>query len=211
MLEKPRIDKNTMRSFPQTKHYHGFDYRLAKAGERAVIYAQYDCGRNTKDESWKCDTEIGKAEQKVATAKEKLADLRKELEDEVDIDKKEILKLKIEVSHNPRIAGRSKYGISRVFKVLADLFSLQMLTRFRESPIRLFGVLGLPFLAAALVAGLAAIVSWPSPIVMPAITILCSLSFLSCVFYGLLGEAIVESAGRDRARRMLYARMGPGH
>ena len=42
MVEQPRIEKNTMRSFPQTKRYHGFDYVLAKAGERAVIYAQYD-------------------------------------------------------------------------------------------------------------------------------------------------------------------------
>ncbi len=29
-----------MNHFPQTKRYHGFDYRLEKAGERAVIYAQ---------------------------------------------------------------------------------------------------------------------------------------------------------------------------
>jgi hypothetical protein len=110
----------------------------------------------------------------------------------------------IEVMHHPRVAGSSKYGMSRVLKVLTDLFSLQMLTRFRDNPIRSFGALGLPFLAGALVAGLTAIVSWPGPIVMPAIAILCSLSFLSCVFYGLLGEVIVESAGRSRARQTLY-------
>ncbi len=114
----------------------------------------------------------------------------------------------IEVRHHPRVAGSSKYGISRVLKVLADLFSIQMLTRFRENPLRWFGTLGLPVLAAALIASLAAIVSWPGTIVMPAVTVLCSLSFLSCVFYGLLGEAIVESAGRGRTRRALYRSWG---
>jgi hypothetical protein len=114
----------------------------------------------------------------------------------------------IEVTHHPRIAGSSKYGMSRVLKVLADLFSLQMLTRFRENPIRSFGAIGLPFFVTALIAGLAAIASWPGTIVMPAIGILCSLSFLSCVFYGLLGEAIIESAGRSRTRRTLYRRWG---
>jgi glycosyltransferase involved in cell wall biosynthesis len=110
----------------------------------------------------------------------------------------------IEVTHHPRVAGSSKYGISRVLKVLADLFSIQMLTRFRENPIRLFGTLGLIFLAAAAISGVATIASWPGTIVMPAVTVLCSLSFLSCVFYGLLGEAIVEFSRRDHARQTLY-------
>jgi glycosyltransferase involved in cell wall biosynthesis len=114
----------------------------------------------------------------------------------------------IEVTHHPRVAGSSKYGISRVLKVLADLFSIQMVTRFREHPLRWFGTLGLPFLAAGLIAALTAIVSWPGTIVMPAITILCGLSFFSCVFYGLLGEVIIESAGRNRARRILYRNWG---
>ena len=95
--------------------------------------------------------------------------------------------------------------------MLADLFTIQMLTRFRENPIRSFGALGLIFLAAATAAGVAAIVGWPGTIVMPAVTVLCSLSFLSCVFYGLLGEAIVESAGRGRTRRTLYRSWERGH
>jgi glycosyltransferase involved in cell wall biosynthesis len=117
----------------------------------------------------------------------------------------------IEVTHHPRVAGSSKYGISRVLKVLADLFSIQMLTRFRENPLRWFATLGLAFLAVAVVAGLATVISWPGTIVMPAVTILCWLSFLSCVFYGLLGEAIVESAGRDRGRGTLYRNQGRGN
>jgi glycosyltransferase involved in cell wall biosynthesis len=113
----------------------------------------------------------------------------------------------IEVKHHPRIAGSSKYGISRTLKVLIDIFNLQMLTRFRENPIRSFGALSLPIFAIGAVAGVAAIARWPGTMVMPSITVLCSLSFLSCVFYGLLGEAIIESAGRGRTRRTLYRRL----
>ena len=35
------MKEETISSFPQTKRYHGFDYRLEKAGEHAMIYAQY--------------------------------------------------------------------------------------------------------------------------------------------------------------------------
>lgn len=110
----------------------------------------------------------------------------------------------IEVRHHPRVAGQSKYGISRVLKVIADLFGIQMLTRFRDNPLRWFGLLGLPFLGAALLAGVATVAAWPGPIVMPAIVILCTLQLLSCLLYGLLGEVIIESAGRARARRVVY-------
>jgi len=112
----------------------------------------------------------------------------------------------IEVRHHARAAGRSKYGLSRILKVVADLFSIQMVTRFREHPLRWFGLLALPFLAAALLAGAATVASWPGTIVMPALAILTSISFLSCLLYGVLGEVIIESAGRGRARRVLYRR-----
>jgi glycosyltransferase involved in cell wall biosynthesis len=48
-----------------------------------------------------------------------------------------------EVSHFPRIHGRSKYGLSRTFKVLLDLFSMYFFVRFRASPGHFFGRIGL--------------------------------------------------------------------
>ena len=64
----------------------------------------------------------------------------------------------VEVQHHARVAGESKYGISRTFKVLVDLFTIQMLTWFRESPIRFFALMGLPFLAIASVSFIASLV-----------------------------------------------------
>jgi glycosyltransferase involved in cell wall biosynthesis len=58
-----------------------------------------------------------------------------------------------EVSHFPRLHGRSKYGLSRTFKVLLDLLSMYFFVRFRASPGHFFGRIGL----ACAFAGLAAL------------------------------------------------------
>ncbi|HEV8356820.1 MAG TPA: glycosyltransferase family 2 protein [Gemmatimonadales bacterium] len=66
--------------------------------------------------------------------------------------------VELEVRHHPRQHGRSKYGLSRVGKVLADLLTLRMIHSFRERPLLLFAsgalvaaVLGLLFAGAAAV------------------------------------------------------------
>lgn len=53
------------------------------------------------------------------------------------------------VQHHPRRFGQSKYGMSRVAKVLADLLTLVMLRRFRERPLRMFSAAGLIALSLA--------------------------------------------------------------
>ncbi len=62
----------------------------------------------------------------------------------------------IPVRHHPRRQGTSKYGLSRVFKVALDLFTIKMIRSFREQPLLLFGIgaaaasmLGLGFATAA--------------------------------------------------------------
>lgn len=44
------------------------------------------------------------------------------------------------VRHHPRRFGRSKYGLSRILKILADILTLTMISWFRERPIVLFGI-----------------------------------------------------------------------
>jgi glycosyltransferase involved in cell wall biosynthesis len=48
-----------------------------------------------------------------------------------------------EVSHFPRVHGRSKYGLSRTFRVLLDLFAMAFFLRFRARPGHFFGRIGL--------------------------------------------------------------------
>jgi glycosyltransferase involved in cell wall biosynthesis len=51
------------------------------------------------------------------------------------------------VRHHARTRGQSKYGISRTFKVVADIFTIKMLTQFASRPGLWFALLAIPWLA----------------------------------------------------------------
>lgn len=57
----------------------------------------------------------------------------------------------IEVNHKPRVFGKSKYGLSRTYKVILDLIVLKFLSDFSTKPIYFFGGFSIcSFLAAIL-------------------------------------------------------------
>lgn len=47
------------------------------------------------------------------------------------------------VRHHPRRFGKSKYGLSRIVKVVLDLMTVSFLLRYSRSPIQIFGKVGL--------------------------------------------------------------------
>jgi hypothetical protein len=47
------------------------------------------------------------------------------------------------VRHHARRFGKSKYGLSRIVKVILDLMTVSFLLRYSRSPIQIFGKLGL--------------------------------------------------------------------
>jgi glycosyltransferase involved in cell wall biosynthesis len=49
----------------------------------------------------------------------------------------------MEVKHNPRTLGTSKYGISRVFRVIIDLLTVLFFQRYQTRPGHFFGAFGL--------------------------------------------------------------------
>lgn len=49
------------------------------------------------------------------------------------------------VTHHPRTAGTSKYGLSRTFRVVIDLISVYFFMRFSARPAHFFGLLGSGF------------------------------------------------------------------
>jgi glycosyltransferase involved in cell wall biosynthesis len=60
--------------------------------------------------------------------------------------------VEIPVNHRPRIAGESKYGLGRTFRVLLDLLVVKFLGQYATKPIYVFGGLGmLSFLLSTLV------------------------------------------------------------
>jgi len=54
----------------------------------------------------------------------------------------------VEVKHHKRIHGKSKYGIGRTFRVMADLITIIFFRKYIQKPMHLFGTIG--FLAAGL-------------------------------------------------------------
>jgi glycosyltransferase involved in cell wall biosynthesis len=58
----------------------------------------------------------------------------------------------IRVRHHARRFGASKYGLSRIYKVLLDLMVIKTVASFTARPMLWFGMLSLPMLAAAALA-----------------------------------------------------------
>lgn len=51
----------------------------------------------------------------------------------------------IKVRHHARQFGQSKYGLSRIYKVLFDLLAIRMVSGFAERPLMWFALLAVPF------------------------------------------------------------------
>ncbi|OGD86146.1 glycosyl transferase, partial [Candidatus Curtissbacteria bacterium RBG_13_35_7] len=49
----------------------------------------------------------------------------------------------IPISHYRRLHGKSKYGISRIFKVILDLTVVEFLSKYSQKPIYIFGAFGI--------------------------------------------------------------------
>lgn len=115
----------------------------------------------------------------------------------------------VPVSHRSRVAGRSKYGLSRTFRVILDLITVLFLRRYSDRPMHLLGgigiistgsgtlialYLGLLKVAGALsggVAGFRAVRIGDRPLLMLAVLLM----FIGVQFLvmGLLAELIVRT------------------
>ena len=105
----------------------------------------------------------------------------------------------VPVTHHPRRAGRSKYGLGRVFKVLLDLLVVKFLTQYETKPIYIFGTVGLGFFAVSLIAGIWALYLKYGPdhltFVQTPLPLLFTLGFITgvmCILMGLLAEVLVR-------------------
>jgi len=111
------------------------------------------------------------------------------------------------VNHRSRRAGRSKYGLSRTFKVVLDLMVVKFLASFATKPIYVFGGFGLFSFACAVaafllalyykLAGLKSFVQTPLPLVTVMFTLVGALSLLM----GLLAELVVRTYYESQGKR----------
>ncbi|MDY0066227.1 MAG: glycosyltransferase family 2 protein [Steroidobacteraceae bacterium] len=113
----------------------------------------------------------------------------------------------IKVRHHARRYGQSKYGLSRVYKVLLDLMVVKTIATFASRPLRWFAWLSAPLLAAGLVTlghtvfGLATGVSGISlPLAGTGVVCLASAIILLCS--GVLAE-LIYARGDVREREFI--------
>lgn len=104
----------------------------------------------------------------------------------------------IEVDHRPRKAGKSKYGLFRIFKVTLDLFTLKFLGSYSTRPIYFFGIFGVILCISGMLSGLITILEkytsgtfvHKNPLILLA-TFLFTLGF-QFILIGLLAELLIR-------------------
>jgi len=108
----------------------------------------------------------------------------------------------IKVAHHPRRFGESKYGLSRIYKVLLDLLTVKTLISFSSKPFVWFVLLSVPIFLVALLALFFSVQEYVMRgdqvmIVMPGVFVLFSALATFFVFCGALGELIYKTGDVD--------------
>jgi glycosyltransferase involved in cell wall biosynthesis len=124
----------------------------------------------------------------------------------------------MEVNHRPRIHGVSKYGLSRVIRVLLDLLTVKFLSVFSTRPIHVFGTLGvISGLAGSLLLGwlgfqrlFFGVELGSRPIVL--LALLLVITGVQLVTLGLLGEMLARTYHESQGKPIyvLAADLAPG-
>ena len=106
----------------------------------------------------------------------------------------------IPVRHHPRQAGRSKYGLSRIWKVLSDLLAIKMISSFRHRPLVMFGLGALVAAALAVVFAVLTLVSVPGGLrtgmayafVFPSVVLVWATLAVYLLLLGLIAEVAIR-------------------
>ena len=104
----------------------------------------------------------------------------------------------VDVKHHPRKFGRSKYGISRTFRVLSDLILMVFFRKYIQKPMHLFGTIGFISLGLGVAINLYLLVwkilghdIWNRPILILGLILL--LGGIQLITIGILAEINVRT------------------
>jgi glycosyltransferase involved in cell wall biosynthesis len=107
----------------------------------------------------------------------------------------------VPVRHHPRRFGTSKYGLSRIAKLLADLVTIKMISSFRERPLLLFALAALvPLLGGLGVASAWALrfraewAGYDEVVVLPGVALMLVALTAYLVMLGLLAETALAQS-----------------
>jgi glycosyltransferase involved in cell wall biosynthesis len=116
------------------------------------------------------------------------------------------------VGHFARRAGKSKYGLERILKVLLDLMVVKFLDRHAQKPMYVFGLVGFIMMAIAGLFGLWAV--WLNlfegkPFITTPLPVMTASTFMTgvtCVLMGLLAEMITRTFYESQGKRIYLVR-----
>ena len=106
----------------------------------------------------------------------------------------------VKVKHHARQYGESKYGLSRVYKVLFDLLTIKTIQSIASHPVAWFTKLAAPALVAGLLCMIGMLFWWRdggSIIVLASTGLICLSTAIFTVFLGLLSELIYQRGKVD--------------
>jgi glycosyltransferase involved in cell wall biosynthesis len=115
----------------------------------------------------------------------------------------------VPVNHRSRLHGQSKYGLSRILRVMLDLLTVRFLLSYATRPIQIFGLIGLLTFAAGtlltLYLGFLRLVLQQPVAGRPLLllAILLTLVGVQFVTMGLLGELVVRTY-HETQRKPIY-------
>ena len=108
----------------------------------------------------------------------------------------------IPVRHHARKFGQSKYGLSRIFKILADLLTITLISWFRERPLLLFGSAAVGAFGLGSLFGIATVGGLlnrqvADAFVLPASMLLCFALGGFLLLLGLIAEVALRKAREE--------------
>jgi glycosyltransferase involved in cell wall biosynthesis len=107
--------------------------------------------------------------------------------------------VQVPVRHHPRLAGKTKYNLSRAFRVILDLITVKFLHSYLTRPMHVMGLAGLVSMGLGVVSLLATILmKWHSGVFMtgnPLLLLSAMLELIGVQFIsmGLLGELLTRT------------------
>jgi glycosyltransferase involved in cell wall biosynthesis len=104
----------------------------------------------------------------------------------------------VDVKHHARMHGKSKYGINRTFKVMADLITVVFFRKYIQKPMHLFGTMGFISFGAGLLINLYLLILklkghdiWGKPLLILGLLLL--LGGIQLITIGILAEISIRN------------------
>jgi len=107
--------------------------------------------------------------------------------------------LEVPVNHHARQYGKTKYGLSRTVRVILDLLTVRMLTRFATRPSHMIGGFGMKLIGVGALTLLGGIIhrlcSGSAALLMPLLQLGVTIGLfgIQCILLGLLAELLMRT------------------